>query len=149
MSFDRREQLLAQLVQIALNIDGIRTVERNKDQIPAQRRPAIVILDAHEEGIEGQFGLGRPLASPGIMHLNPEVYIMSGGASATLGSDLNAFRLLLLPAVLYDPLLIQLCGTSGGIQYTGCITDLARGGTMEGQMALTFSLHYPLLQADF
>jgi hypothetical protein len=144
VALDRREMLLARLVGIAQSIPGIKSVYRNQAQISERQRPAIVVIDGHEEGALGSFALGRPLASPGIMRLLPEIYIMVGTSAAAIGSDINAFRLALLPAVLTDPELQDLIGTTGGIEYQGCVTDLGRGETTEGFMQLHFALHYAL-----
>ncbi len=45
---DRREMILARLLEIAVGVDGIVAVFRNKDEISERQRPAIVILDADE-----------------------------------------------------------------------------------------------------
>jgi len=50
--------------------------------------------------------------------------------------------------VLSDSVLSDLVGTTGGVQYQGCSTDLARGRTIEGEMILNFEIHYRLIQSE-
>lgn len=48
----------------------------------------------------------------------------------------NALRVAILKAVLKDTTLQMLVGTNGEVFYSGCMTDLARGRTMDGEMGL-------------
>jgi hypothetical protein len=144
VSIDKREEILVRLVQVISAIPGVWKVYRNRPAISAAQRPAIVVLDSDEEGTLGAFALGRPLASPGIMRMTPEVCLMAAGESDTIGASLSAMRFLVIPAILTDDFLSTLVGTIGGVQYQGCTTDLGRGRTMEGELVLNFEIHYAL-----
>ena len=144
MSTDRRELILARLVTVGQSLPGPQKVYRNRSQLSAALRPAIVILDSDEAGALGDFALGRPLSSPGIMRMSPEICLMVAGSAETIGSALNGMRLPMILAVLSDDELSALVGTTGGVQYQGCSTDIGRGREMEGEMILTFEIHYVL-----
>ena len=45
---DKREAILARLVEIAAGLPGIATAVRNQDEISERSRPAIAVFDADE-----------------------------------------------------------------------------------------------------
>jgi hypothetical protein len=145
VSVDRRESILQLLVVIARSIEGIRNVYRNKTDISALQRPAIVIYDADESADERAFSRGRPTRSPNIIGLTPEIHLMAGRDSEAVGSDLNAMRMAFIKAVLNDADLGLILGNNGVAEYMGCSTDLGQGRTAEGNMAVMFQFNYPLL----
>lgn len=150
-SIDRREEILARLLEIVLEVGpgaGVKNVFRNRPEITAGQRPAIVILDSDEEGTLGSFSLGRPVSTPGVMRMNPEVSLLVGGPSDGLGLSLNQLRLVVIKAVLADTTLADLVTTTGGVQYQGCATDLGQGRTLEGLMILNWEIHYPLRPSE-
>src|SRR5882724_4894146 len=144
MSRDRREEILARLVDLLKLLPGPQKVYRNRSQLSASQRPAIVVLDGDESGTVRDFALGRPLSSPNIMRMSPQICLMAAGGPDVVGTVLNTLRLIVIPAVLSDGPLSDFVGTTGGIQYQGCTTDLARGRTIEGEMILNFEIHYAL-----
>ena len=146
MSYDRREFIIVALVDLSKGIEGVKSVSRNRVQVSAAQRPAVVVLDGDEEGALGSFALGRPGAAPGIMRMRPEVCVLTSGNA--LGTDLNTFRLKMINAVLENDDLAGIVTQTGGVQYQGCTTDLGQGRTMEGMMILHFEIHYPLLAAE-
>ena len=148
MSRDRREEILARLVEIARELPAAPKVYRNRLKLTALLRPAIVILDGDEEGAAGAFALGRPSNTPSIMQVKPMVCLMAGDNAETIGSDVSALRLPLVKAVLLDDVLQEITTNIGGVQYQGCSLDLGQGQTTEGTLILVFELHYPLLTAE-
>lgn len=148
MSIDRRGQILARLVEIMQLIPGPQRVYRNRLQISEAQRPAIVVLDGDEQGTLGDFALGRPLTSPGIMRMTPEICLMAAGDSDTIGTSLSDFRFRVIPAVLTDSRLSDLVSATGGVQYQGCTTDLGKGRTIEGVLLLNFEIHYALKMSE-
>jgi hypothetical protein len=145
---DRREEILARLVEIAGAIPGARNVYRNRLKLTASLRPAIVVLDGDEVGTVGEFALGSAPNRPSIMQVNPLIYLMAGDNAATIGSDMSGLRLPMIQAVLADSALQEITTNTGGIQYQGCTMDLGQGQTTEATLILSFSLHYPLLTAE-
>jgi hypothetical protein len=146
---DRRELILARLLEIAEDIPGIRNAYRNQDEINESQRPAILILDADEQAEDRDGGrLGRRPTTPTRVGMTPEIYIMLAGTPASVGTSLNGFRASLIAAILGDETLGALTGTNGEILYLGAATSLARGRQAEGSMGLSFTFTYPLIPSE-
>jgi hypothetical protein len=144
---DRREMILARLLEIARNVEGIVTAFRNKDEIGEKQRPAIVILDA-DEAADDADPASRPSRAPRRISMTPEIYIMLGMKPEHIGTSINMLRARLIKAILADAELSLIAGSNGDIRYEGCATALARGRTMEGEMGVSFSFAYVLRPDD-
>lgn len=140
---DRREMILARLLEIAKGIDGIAAAFRNRDEISERQRPAIIILDA-DEAADDADPSQRPSRSPRRVAMTPEVYILLGAKPEDLGTAINILRARLVKAVLTDERLRTIVGSNGEVRYEGCATALARGRSMEGEMGVSFSFTYVL-----
>jgi hypothetical protein len=140
---DRRELILARLLEIARAVDGIESAFRNRDEIGDKQRPAIIILDADEAADDADPGLRSP-RSPRRIAMTPEIYIMLGTKPEYIGTSINTLRARLIKAILTDAELSLIVGSNGDIRYEGCATALARGRTMEGEMGVSFSFAYVL-----
>jgi hypothetical protein len=140
---DRREMIVARLLEIAKSVEGIITAFRNKDEISEKQRPAIVILDA-DEAADDADPTSRPASSPRRIAMTPEIYILLGAKPEDLGTAINVLRARLVKAVLTDTSLLAILGSNGEARYEGCATALARGRTMEGEMGVSFSFTYVL-----
>jgi hypothetical protein len=140
---DRREMILARLLEIARGIEGIAAAFRNRDEISEKQRPAIVILDA-DEAADDADPASRPTRSPRRVAMTPEIYILLGAKPEDLGSVINSLRARLVSAVLTDAMLLSIVGSNGDIRYEGCATALARGRSMEGEMGVSLSFTYVL-----
>lgn len=142
---DKRELILARLFMVLGAIPGVEQCVRNRAELPDEKRPAILMLDGNEESRDTLPGV--PPISPMLVSLEPEIYLSMKSAkpdNVGIGQALNAFRVLILKAITTDAVLLSLIGTNGKIQYNGCITDLARGRAMDGEMALTIAFVYIL-----
>jgi hypothetical protein len=149
---DKRELILSRLYDILALTEGVVEVVRNRGELPADKRPAILLLDGDEESQERARDRGRIGRSPNLVTLRPEVYVALDPAkphNLVTGQRLNEFRGMILAAVLTDATLQDLVGTNGEVFYAGCITDLARGRSMEGEMGLVFAFTYVLNVVDF
>ena len=135
----RREDILARLVEVCGEIDGVVLVARNRDELSDRQRPAIVILDADEVAVEGD----RKRPGPQIISMTPEIYILLSGDPEDIGTDLNTLLVAVQKAILTDTELNELTGPNGSIRYDGCATGLARGRSMEGEMGVSLSFNYP------
>ena len=140
---DRREMVLARLLEIARGIEGIFAAFRNKDEISERQRPAIVILDA-DEAADDADPSSRPSRAPRRVAMTPEIYILLGAKPEELGSVINVLRARFVKSVLGDSQLGSIVGSNGDIRYEGCATALARGRSMEGEMGVSFSFTYVL-----
>lgn len=144
---DRREAILARLLEIATGIEGIVRAWRHKSRVTEEARPAIVILDADEVAEEGEAAAGRPFNVQRRVVMTPEIYIMLGGSPEEVGTEINTMRGRFLKAVLKDDELISIVGTNGLIKYEGCATGLAEGRSMEAEMGVSISFTY-ILKVD-
>lgn len=145
---DRREEILARLVEVGRAVVGVKTARRNVMNISETSRPALIILDGDEAADDMEFGGTRPFSSPMPVVMTPEVFIMVSASAATVGSELNSIRGRVIRAVLTDSGLRDLVGTNGDIRYAGCGTALATGRSMEGEMAASFAIRYFLRPAE-
>jgi hypothetical protein len=140
---DRREMVLARLLEIARGIGGIVAAFRNKDEISEKQRPAIVILDA-DEAADDADPVSRPSRAPRRIAMTPEIYILLGARPEGLGTAINTLRARFVKATLSDAQLASIVGSNGEVRYEGCATALARGRSMEGEMGVSFSFTYVL-----
>jgi hypothetical protein len=143
---DRREAILARLVEVGASLTGIKTSIRNVDTLSDTARPGIVVLDADENADTDIKHRGRPPLSPNLHALMPEVQILVGGPAQTVGTTLNAFRALFLKALRDDALsgaLAGLIGSTGNVFYDGCTTDFGRERQMSATMTLSLEIRYP------
>ncbi len=140
---DIREAILVRLLAIADGISGINTALRNTDSISDSKYPAILILDGDETVDEGNKP-GRPSTVSVRVNMTPEIYILTTGASGAVGTTANAFRALVVKAILSDATLAGILSTNGSARYEGCATDLAMGRQMQGHCGLSFVFSYIL-----
>ena len=142
---DKREQILARLVEVATGVSGISTVTRNSDEISEHKRPAIAVFDSDESTDEAAERQDHPGRAPNLVVMTPELLILLGTSPESVGPSLNALRAKLVKAVLTDAQLIALAGANGRVRYAGCSTHLGHGRSMEGSMGVQFSFAYVLL----
>lgn len=148
MARDRREEVLARLLVIATELEGINKAVRNKKAISEDQRPGYMINDADEEADEREVGRGRGGASANLVTMTPEQVIVLGNVPEAVGTDLNTLRRAFVKAVLTDEALHEIVGSNGEIRYKGCATGLAQGRTMEGEMGIFITFTYPFLPSE-
>lgn len=151
---DRRESILAQLFVVLQSVAGVKSCWRNRAELPEDKRPAITVLDADEEvgtqvnSSRGAVGLSQ---QPVMVTMRPEIFVLleqREPKNENVGQDMNAFRIKILNAVNADTQLATLCTSNGSIVYEGCLTDLATGRSMTGQMQLRFAFSYPFKPSE-
>lgn len=151
---DRRQLVLDRLFAILQGIDGVQFVGRNRKELPQEKRPAILLFDAHEvrvDASERAMPRGRLVASPSIVRMAPEIWLVLDQKkphNEGVGSLLNSLRLEVLKAVLRDDTLQSILGDNGEIRYEGCETDLSRQDAMNGEMGLAIGFIYPLIPSE-
>lgn len=141
---DKREQILSAIFDTLQSVDGFETCSRNRDQLPADKRPALILLDGDESAKRDADGRGRVAASPNRIIMTPEVFIVLDTRkpkNESIGQDLNALRAAVLKALLTTSAITDLCEN---VFYTGCITDLAKDRVMDGQVGLAIEYTYLL-----
>ena len=141
---DKREAILRRLHEIAAGLPGDATAVRNQDEISEHARPAIAVFDADETADERAEQQGHPGRAPNLVEMTPEVLILLGATPERVGPALNELRSKLVKAVLTDAPLIALTGSNGRVRYAGCSTHLGHGRSMEGSMAVHFTIAYVL-----
>lgn len=144
---DKREAILARLQVIAKAVRGVVSAVRNMHGLSDTQRPAIVVLDGDEAADDGD-PRNRPTNAYRIVDMTPEIYILLGAAPEDVGADINLLRARLVKAILTDTTLRELTFQDEGIRYEGCVTALASGRTMEGEMAVNFTFTYVLRATD-
>lgn len=143
MAEDRREDILARLVEVAQTIVEPNCVFRNQIDIPETRRPAISIFDADEDTDDSCFGRGRPANAPLIVAMSPQILIEAEGKPAVVGALISDLRRRFVKAVLHDAALVGLC-KDGDIRYEGMATGFAVGRSMEGECGIHLTFRYVL-----
>lgn len=144
---DKREAILARLVEIATAVEGVETALRNVESVSDHKLPAITVLDADEEADDDD-PRGRPVTAPRRVTMTPEVYIDLQAAPETVGTSLNSLRAAFVKAVLEDEEIRGLTLNNIGVRYDGCTTALARGRSMTGAMGVSLTFTYTLLPSD-
>lgn len=144
---DRREAILARLLEVCAALPGVTFSARNALTISAESRPAVVVYDADEDASD-EDPPDRPSNAPRRVDMTPEVYVLMGERHETIGTELNAMRAALIKAVLTDATLISLVGTNGRILYDSCMTSLAPGRATEANLGIGFTFRYPLVLTE-
>jgi hypothetical protein len=155
---DRRQEILTRLdtllsgLTITLSTGAIPagSFVHNRNELPKDLVPGIILLDADEvqdpRGIRLPDGRQLPMGIQ-LMKMTPEIYVVLDvrkPKNIDVGEDLNTARAAILAAIFIDAELRAICGSNGGITYDGCVTDLARNRTMQGQLGLSISFTYML-----
>lgn len=145
---DQRERILSAIFTAMEDIAGFESCVRNRDQLPTEKRPALILMDGDEEARRDADGRGRVAGSPNHVIMKPEIYIVFDTRKPKnegLGQDMNAARATVLKRLLTDASITDLCVN---VFYTGCVTDLAKGRVMEGQLGLAIEYTYLLKPHD-
>lgn len=127
---------------------------RNRNELPKELVPGVILLDGDEVSDPRfrQAAQGRQAGiPPQIMRMTPEIYVVLDVRkphNKNVGEDLSIARVAIMKAILGDKTLSTIVGANGSIYYDGCITDLARNRTMQGQMGLSFTYTYPWLPGE-
>lgn len=144
---DIREAILQRIQTIMESIAPGR-VFRNIDDISGRSGLSIALHDG-DEAVSDDFSLpvnsrGDPRIVKDYMSMTPSVLLILGGTSATVGSDMNANRALIIPLVIGDNTLAGYVGSNGKLRYTGASFDVQAGERREARMTLDFRFTYPI-----
>jgi hypothetical protein len=143
---DKREQILARLLELCAGLTGIVAAARNTLDVPALARPALVVQDGSEERLDSAQSDNRSGVTR--LEMNAQCWLLVRGAAANVGPLMSMFRSRLVYAVASDPTLRNLTGTVGGIRYDGCTVSEPTPETKEPRMDLNFAFTYTLAMSD-
>jgi hypothetical protein len=152
---DKREMILSQMLLLLSTVSDTYdpsqslNVFRNRAEIPADKLPAVVLLDGKESL---KYPKMLPVATrggaliPAVYDLHPQVFIVlrprDDIQNEGVGEELSGLRMQVLKAIIQDDGLRGLLGSNGELNYLGHDTDLQTGSTVLGQMQLNFQLSY-------
>ena len=152
MTTDRRELVLVRLLAILATVPPIQVVVRNRGELPVDKRPAIILLDADETArLNVPQSRGRLIAAPCLVDMTPEIYVVMDlrePPNELIGKDMNAMRVKIVHAIYTDEDLKKILSSNGDIRYAGTATDMASGRSMEGQMHIRLTFTYPLIPSE-
>lgn len=143
---DKREAILARLVELCASITGIVSAGRNLLDVPLLQRPAIVVQDGSEERLDSAASDNR--SGVQRLELTPQLWLLVRGAAADAGPLMSLFRARILYAVTTDQTLRDLTGAVGGIRYEGATVSEPSAETKEPRMDLNFTFTYALALSD-
>lgn len=141
---DRREAILARLLELAKSIDASFDPRRNETGLPDTSK-YVVLFDGDEHAvgdIPGRRSDAEP--PPQIVEMTPEVQFRLAAKAKDVGTALNALRIRLIAAVLKDPVLLALTVKGTSARFAGSATATERGVRMEGGIGVAFTFAYLL-----
>ncbi|RUW73684.1 hypothetical protein [Mesorhizobium sp. M2A.F.Ca.ET.067.02.1.1] len=141
---DRREAILARLLELAKAVDDTVEARRNESGLPDTQK-YVVLFDGDEQAvgdIPGRRSATEP--PPQIMEMTPEVQFRLAKNAKDVGTALNALRIKLIAAVATDQALLDLTVRGNGIRVTGSATVAERGRSVEGGIGVAFTFAYVL-----
>lgn len=146
---DVREDILNRLVAVCEGIAGIIKVQRNRLDVYASDRPAIVVMDGSEELELGRPNSTRRFAQVQFMRLSPEIrLLLRADSGEDAGTLISLYRARIILAVAGDANLRLIVGADGTIQYDGCSVPDPNPETKEPRLDLSVSFVYPLKLSD-
>jgi hypothetical protein len=154
---DKRETILAHLLAMLdgldglAEVDGVKSVFRNRGEIPQEKLPAVVLLDGREK-IKVSTSTHGGLRTPTIFTLSPQIFIVLKPRDDInndgIGEELSAYRVKIIKLMRDDDTLAALLGANGEALYLSSETDMQTGSTMQGQMQMDFAFSYVLNPSD-
>lgn len=159
---DRRDLILTTLFNLLKGLTVTLTngtipaghIVRNRDELPKELVPGIILLDADEvRDPRTPLLQGRATrVSPSLMRMTPEIYVVLDvrkPQNALVGEDINLARAAIINAIVHNKDLLSIVGDNGSIVYDGCVTDLARNRQMRGQLGISITFTYPFIPDEF
>jgi hypothetical protein len=147
-----RETILARLLLIARETEGIAAAVRNAADAPGLARPLIIIHDGSDAFVDKP--ASERLSRRQRMTLTPEIMILAYASEPAVGTLLNLIAERFLSVLTQDAELIAAVGIDpttktglGEIRYDGCTLEPAAAGSKERRLLLTIVFTYPYLTA--
>jgi hypothetical protein len=147
MPNDIREQILERL-KIVCQVDGVKGVGRNVQDLADLVRPAVIIHDGNEQ-IDQQAGRPDPRGRVQLQELMPIFCIYFNSSTKNIGSVANQFRMAIVAAIFNDTDLAALLFNKQ-IYYKGCtLVPPEMTETREARFEIEVSFTYPFRVSDF
>lgn len=141
---DKRELILARMLEIARAVDGVETAKRNQLVIDDLQLPAILIFDGAETPRESDPSRRRTVVEPRRVDMQPVITIKADETAENVGTLMNTLRAALLRALFQDEALLALTHDSVGLRYDGCTPVVDNGRVVEGAMQIQVTITYIL-----
>jgi hypothetical protein len=118
---DQREAILSRLLAVVTGANGIASAVRNSLDVTKLARPAIVILDGHEQLVDTPMpARGQVTSGVQRMELAPQIAVhIRANNAVDAGALLSLYRTRIVAAVLSDATLAGYLGTNGRTRYEG------------------------------
>lgn len=142
----KREPIIARLLTILDTVVG--AALRNQSVTSETRRPIALLFDSDEQTDDGDPVRNRPSHAPRRVEMTPEIFVLLGAKTATIGTVMNATLDAVVKAVLTDAELISILGTSGSMSYDGMLSSLAQGRVRDANLSIGFTFRYMLVPGD-
>lgn len=160
---DVPELILAQLATLLGEMSGIQNVYRDRGDLvgrflasPTSVReelPAVVLLQGGSENTMDVPPLKSVRMPAAIFALKPEIYIICQprddvtnqtlrDVADPIYTELAEWRSRVDAAVMNDPTLISILGSSGQINFLSYETDMRNGGELLGMMQMRYEFRY-------
>lgn len=143
---DRREEILDRLTAIAQSLFAQNAVFRNRDEVPEDPRPAILINDGDESSPDPDPAMRSLSGTLAVM--TPIITVFADPVNKEAAKIVAAKRAALLAAIMQDSTLLSITGPNGFIRYVGFSTTDELGRRRAASGAMAFSFRYPLLASE-
>jgi hypothetical protein len=149
-----REDILGQIFATLSSLAGVMTCARDRGLLETDELPAIILLDGREDIVSNPVPMKSVRMPPSVFRLQPQIFLIlpqrddasnqtvGNGVFQPVGPQLSYWRDAMLAALINDPTLVGLLGSTGQIVYRGMETDMATGSTLQGQLRLLIDFHY-------
>jgi hypothetical protein len=144
---DQREAILSRLVAVCGAVSGINAVGRNRLDVSAMLRPAVIILDGSESFRDAPEGTRIDVIQR--MELSPVIILaVRGDDGAEAGTLMALYRSRIVAAVLNDATLAGIVSTNGGIRYEGCTVTIPDAEAKEHRLEISMVFTYVFRLSD-
>jgi hypothetical protein len=147
---DLRQAIIDRLLEVLSDlVTEPDLVFHNRGDLPADKRPCIVLLDGDESVRPGTSRM-RAVMPPTTVTLRPQVFYLvetRPPKNEGVGEEISGVRVSIIRAICNDETLINMVGGprgNGKVAYLGCETDMKTGSSMRGELQLHFEIDYDL-----
>jgi hypothetical protein len=146
MAGDPREGILARLLVIATELQGVQGAVRNAADVKGLARPAFIIHDGGETRLDTPPGERQSRVAR--IDMAPLIAILVHADEPDSGSLLNRYRARFLKAVTADDQILSFTDPNGEIRYEGCLIEPAAAEAKERRMELNLVFTYVFRPSD-
>lgn len=145
---DPRENILARLLVILAEVEGVKRAERNTTDVTKLERPGIVLHDGEEQLDDG---VGRPdlRGKLQLQILSPQICVYFSTATRDVGNVSGIYRARVLAMIFNDVTLLAMLFDKE-VRYQGCTlipADVSEG--REARLEIELHFTYVFRASDF